>query len=53
MLLSLLVGSIPGIVIGSLIAPRVHERVLSGTLIVNSGNGIDFAGEGWISPKAV
>jgi uncharacterized membrane protein YfcA len=38
MLLALLIGSIPGIVVGSLISPRVHERVirmvLAATLVI-------------------
>jgi uncharacterized membrane protein YfcA len=38
MLLALLVGSIPGIVAGSLVAPKLHERtiriVLAGTLAI-------------------
>ena len=38
MLVALLIGSIPGIVIGSLIAPRLHERVirlvLAATLVI-------------------
>ncbi len=34
MLLALLVGSIPGIVVGSLLAPKLHERTIRIVLAV-------------------